>query len=139
MRPLPITNPSHTAMELEQIAWDCMSASQARRSRELATTIRGAERSDAARAHGVDTQTIRDWIVLYNEGGAEDLRPARRGGRHYRRSSWRWSRAGSTPVRVLRRGFVCGISRNGSQRFFRYGIRWEGDTRPNCSTKEQAS
>ena len=65
MRPLPITNPSHTAMELEQTARDCKSSSHARRLRAIAMVMRGAERSDAARAQGVDTQTLRDWIVLY--------------------------------------------------------------------------
>ncbi len=47
-----------------------------------------------------------------------------------RRGSWRWSQAGSTrvrkPERMRRRGFDCAISGSGSQRFFRYGIRWKG-------------
>lgn len=132
MRPLPITNPSHTGMELEQSARVCKSSPQARRLRAIAMVMRGAERSEAARAQGVDTQTLRDWIVLYNDGGVEGLRPARRGGRRcrLRRRSGGGSRAGSTPVRkpgrMRRRGFVCAISRNGWQRFFCYGIRWKG-------------
>ena len=87
MRPLPITNRSHTGMELEQIAQDCKSSSKARRLRAIAMVMRGAERSEAARAQGVDTQTLRDWIVLYNDGGVEGLRPARRGGRRCRLSA----------------------------------------------------
>ena len=50
MRPLPITNPSHTAMELERIARDCKSSSQARCLRAIEMVMRGAERSEAARA-----------------------------------------------------------------------------------------
>ena len=87
MRPLPITNPSHTGMELEQSARVCKSSPQARRLRAIAMVMRGAERSEAARAQGVDTQTLRDWIVLYNDGGVEALRPARRGGRRCRLSA----------------------------------------------------
>ncbi len=87
MRPLPITNRSHTGMELEQIARDCKSSSKARRLRAIAMVMRGAERSEAARAQGVDTQTLRDWIVLYNDGGVEGLRPARCGGRRCRLSA----------------------------------------------------
>ena len=81
MRLLPITNPSHTGVELEQIARDCKSSSQAQCLRAIAMVMRGAERPEAARAQGIDTKTLRDWIVLYNEGGVEGLRPARRGGR----------------------------------------------------------
>ena len=87
MRPLPITNPSHTAIELEHIARDCKSTSQARRLRAIAMVMLGAERSEAARAQAVDTQSLRDWIVLYNEGGVDGLRPARRGGRRCRLSA----------------------------------------------------
>ncbi len=79
MRPLPITNRSHTGMELKHIAWDCTCSSQARRLRAIAMVLLGVDRSEAARAQGVDTQTLRDWIVLNNEGGVEGLRPARRG------------------------------------------------------------
>ena len=87
MRPLPNTNPSHTAIELEHIARDCKSSSQARRLRAIAMVMLGAERSEAARAQAVDTQSLRDWIVLYNEGGVDGLRPARRGGRRCRLSA----------------------------------------------------
>ncbi len=89
MRPLPITNPSHTAMELEQIAREYKCASQARRLRavRLQLILRDGERSEAARAQGVDTRSLRDRIVLYNVRGVEGLRPARGGGRRCRLSA----------------------------------------------------
>ena len=77
MRPLPITNRSHTGMELKQIAWDCKGSSQARRLRAIAMVLLGVDRSEAARAQGVDTQTLRDWIVLNNYAGTRSASGAK--------------------------------------------------------------
>ena len=134
MRPLPITNRSHTGMELEQIARDRKFSSQARRLRGIAMVMRGAERSEAARAQGVDTQTLRDWIVLYNDGGVEGLRRARRGGRRCRLSARQlemvadWIDAGpevgaDVPSRFRLRDIVERIAAAFSVRYSLEGVR----------------
>ena len=134
MRPLPITNRSHTGMELEQIARDCKCPSQARRLRAIAIVLLGAGRSEAARAQGVDTQTLRDWIVLYNEGGVEGLRPGRRGGRRCRLSAWQlemvagWVDAGpeagaDAPSRLRLRDIRGRIAAVFSRRYSLEGVR----------------
>ena len=81
MRPIPITNHDHTAEELEQLARNCKDPRWARRLRAVAMVMRGARRGEAAEAHGVDVQTLRDWIELYNCEGPEGLRMPPGGGR----------------------------------------------------------
>ena len=81
MRPLPITNHDHTVQELAQLARNCKDPRWARRLRAVAMVLRGARRCDAAEAHGLDVQTLRDRIELYNRDGPEGLRMPPSGGR----------------------------------------------------------
>ena len=60
MFPLPITNRSHTAEELEQFARECKDERRARRLRAIAMALRGISRTEIGRAQGVGTQTVRD-------------------------------------------------------------------------------
>ena len=60
MRPIPIRNHDHTAEELERIARNCKEPHWAQRLRAVAMVDWGAQRGEAAQAHGVDVQTLRD-------------------------------------------------------------------------------
>ena len=81
MRPIPITNHDHTAEELEHLARNCKDPRWARRLRAVAMVLRGARRGAAAEAHGLEVQTLRDWIERYNSEGPEGLRMPPAGGR----------------------------------------------------------
>ena len=103
MFPLPITNRSHTTEELEQFARECKDEHWARRLRAIAMALRGISRTEIGRAQGVGTQTVRDWVILYNEGGVDGLRPLSRGGSRCRLSDEQqetvreWVEAGPEP------------------------------------------
>ncbi|MDE0306947.1 MAG: IS630 family transposase [Albidovulum sp.] len=53
---------------------------EARRFLAVAMILRGATRREAATAHGVDRQTIRDWVARFNEAGPDGLGDKPRGG-----------------------------------------------------------
>ena len=100
---LPILNRSHTAEELEQFARDCKDERWARRARAIAMVLRGVSRTEVGRAQGVGVQTVRDWVILYNRGGVDGLRPLPRGGSRCRLSEEqqetvrKWVEAGPQP------------------------------------------
>src|SRR3954453_13939236 len=52
----------------------------------LALGLEGASREEAARAAGMDRQTLRDWVHRYNEEGLAGLRDRPRAGRRPRLS-----------------------------------------------------
>ena len=81
IRPIPIKNHDHTAEELEHLARNCKDPRWARRLRAVAMVLRGARRGAAAEAHGLEVQTLRDWIERYNSKGPEGLRMPPAGGR----------------------------------------------------------
>jgi len=56
-------------------------AAAARRMLALALVIEGHSRSEAARAAGMDRQTLRDWVHRYNESGLAGLHNAPERGR----------------------------------------------------------
>jgi transposase len=49
-------------------------AAASRRMLALALVLEGASRTEAARAAGMDRQTLRDWVIRYNEEGVPGLR-----------------------------------------------------------------
>jgi len=56
-------------------------AAASRRMLALALVLEGAPRTEAARAAGMDRQTLRDWVHRYNAAGLEGLKNhANRGG-----------------------------------------------------------
>ena len=55
-------------------------ARAARRMLALALVLEGASRAEAARAAGMDRQTLRDWVHRYDEEGLAGLRDRRRPG-----------------------------------------------------------
>ena len=70
---LEITRKELTADELRAEARGCKDTRQARRILAIALVLDGASRQDAARATGMERQTLRDWIPRYNAEGVVGL------------------------------------------------------------------
>ncbi len=95
-----ITRMEHTAAELRRYAVGSATALIARRLLALALILDGHKREDAARAGGMDRQTLRDWVHRYNANGLAGLSDRHGGGAQSRLSPERevmiadWIRAG---------------------------------------------
>src|SRR3954467_4444390 len=68
-----ITREELGAAELRREAGRCRDARAARRMLALALVLEGSSREEAARAAGMDRQTLRDWVHRYNEQGLPGL------------------------------------------------------------------
>src|SRR4051795_499706 len=75
-----VTRKELGAVELRREAGRCRDARAARRMLALALVLEGAAREEAARAAGMDRQTLRDWVHRYNEEGLPGLHDRRRPG-----------------------------------------------------------
>ena len=62
-----------TAGEVRRLAKGAKDAAQARRLLAIAAVLDGASREDAARIGGMDRQTLRDWVIRFNEQGPDGL------------------------------------------------------------------
>lgn len=80
---LAITRTEYSAAALRREARRTKDSDQARRLLAVALVMEGASRTAAARAVGMDRQTLRDWVIRYNEEGVAGLcdrpRPGRPG------------------------------------------------------------
>ena len=76
-----ITRKEHTADQLRLAATRSKDSAAARRMLALALVLNGASRAAAARAAGMDRQTLRDWVHRYNERGLDGLVDGWGGGR----------------------------------------------------------
>src|ERR671927_1302859 len=65
---------------LRREAARCRDARAARRMLALALVLEGSSREEAARAGGMDRQTLRDWVHRYNAEGLDGLSDRRRPG-----------------------------------------------------------
>src|ERR1700756_4910412 len=63
----------YTAGEVRRFAKRAKDAAQARRLLAIASVLDGASREDAAKIGGMDRQTLRDWVIRFNEEGPEGL------------------------------------------------------------------
>jgi transposase len=63
----------YTAGEVRRFAKRAKDAAQARRLLAIAAVLEGASREDAAKLGGMDRQTLRDWVIRFNEQGPEGL------------------------------------------------------------------
>ena len=79
-----ITRRELGADELRREAARCRDARAARRMLALALVLEGGSRETAARAAGMDRQSLRDWVHRYNAEGLAGLRDRRRPGRRPR-------------------------------------------------------
>src|SRR4051794_19901616 len=75
-----ITRRELGAGELRREAGRCRDAKAARRMLALALVLEGGSREAAARAAGMDRQTLRDWVHRYNAEGLAGLNDRRRPG-----------------------------------------------------------
>jgi transposase len=71
-----ITRTELDAAGLRAAAGCSKDAAAARRMLALALVMEGHNRTEAARAAGMDRQTLRDWVHRYNESGLEGLHNA---------------------------------------------------------------
>jgi transposase len=81
---LAITRTELSAEELRGHARRAQDGDQACRLVALALVLEGASRTAAARAGGMDRQTLRDWVIRYNEEGVDGLCDRPRSGRRPR-------------------------------------------------------
>lgn len=72
------------AETLRRLAKRCRDGRQARRLLALAAAYDGMSRQDAARVGGMDRQTLRDWVLRFNEEGPDGLADRHRSGRRRR-------------------------------------------------------
>jgi transposase len=79
-----VTRLELSAGELRRAAVHCRSVAAARRMLALALVLEGHPREEAARAGGMDRQTLCDWVHRYNEEGLAGLHDRRRSGRRSR-------------------------------------------------------
>jgi len=63
----------YTAGEVRRFARRAKDAAQARRLLAIAAVLDGASREDAAKIGGMDRQTLRDWVIRFNEQGPDGL------------------------------------------------------------------
>jgi transposase len=63
----------YTAGEVRRFAKRAKDAAQARRLLAIAAVLEGASREGAAKLGGMDRQTLRDWVIRFNEQGPEGL------------------------------------------------------------------
>ena len=64
---------NYTAGEVRRFALRAKDAAQARRLLAIAAVLDGASREDAATIGGMDRQTLRDWVIRFNEQGPDGL------------------------------------------------------------------
>src|SRR6185437_12041344 len=75
-----ITRHELGAGDLRREARRCRDGAASRRMLALALVLEGSSREEAARAAGMDRQTLRDWVHRYNEEGLPGLHDRRRPG-----------------------------------------------------------
>ena len=63
----------YTSGEVRRLATRAKDAAQARRLLAIAAVLDGASREEAATIGGMDRQTLRDWVIRFNEQGPEGL------------------------------------------------------------------
>jgi len=69
-----ITRTELDAAGLRAAAARCKDAAGSRRMLAIALVLEGGNRGDAARAAGMDRQTLRDWVHRYNDNGLDGLK-----------------------------------------------------------------
>jgi len=62
-----------TALEVRRLARRAKNSDQVRRLLAVAAVLDGASRAEAAKVGGMDRQTLRDWVIRFNEQGPDGL------------------------------------------------------------------
>jgi transposase len=63
----------YSSQDLRRLAARVRDAGQARRLLAIAAVLDGASREEAAKIGGMDRQTLRDWVIRFNDQGADGL------------------------------------------------------------------
>ena len=63
----------YTSGDVRRIARRVKNAAQARRLLAIAAVLDGSSREQAAKIGGMDRQTLRDWVIRFNEQGPDGL------------------------------------------------------------------
>ena len=63
----------YTSVGVRRLAKLAKNAPQARRLLAIAAVVDGCSREDAAKIGGMDRQTLRDWVIRFNEQGPDGL------------------------------------------------------------------
>jgi transposase len=63
----------YSSTEVRGLAKRTKDAAQARRLLTIAAILDGASREEAAKTGGMDRQTLRDWVIRFNEQGPDGL------------------------------------------------------------------
>ena len=63
----------YTAGEVRRFAKQAKDVAQARRLLAIAAVLEGTSRADAAKIGGMDRQTLRDWVIRFNDQGRDSL------------------------------------------------------------------
>src|ERR1700756_3171045 len=63
----------YTAGEVRRLAKQAKDGAQARRLLAIAAVIDGVSRAEAAKIGGMDRQTLRDWVIRFNDQGPDGL------------------------------------------------------------------
>jgi transposase len=63
----------YTAVEVRRFAKRAKDVAQCCRLLAIAAVLDGASREDAAKMGGMDRQTLRDWVIRFNQQGPEGL------------------------------------------------------------------
>jgi|ERR1700712_750919 transposase len=71
----------HTSAALRTLSSQCSDAAQVRRLLAIALVLDGHSRSEAAELHGMDRQTLCDWVHRYNASGIDGLKSRKPAGR----------------------------------------------------------
>ena len=104
----------YTAGEVRRLATRAKDAAQARRLLAIAAVLEGASREDAAEIAGMDRQTLRDWVIRFDERGAgwshQHSLPGRAAqARRYAQGLPRPDRGGGPDSGSPRRGALAGL------------------------------
>ena len=62
-----------SSQKLRRLATRVKDAAQARRLLAIAAVLDGAAREEAAKIGGMDRQTLRDWVIRFNDQGPDGL------------------------------------------------------------------
>src|SRR5271169_1593443 len=62
-----------SSQKLRRLATRVRDAAQARRLLAIAAVLDGTSREDAAKIGGMDRQTLRDWVIRFNDQGPDGL------------------------------------------------------------------
>ena len=103
-----------SSKELRRLAGRVKNAGQARRLPAIAAVLDGASRDEAAKVGGMDRQTLRDWVIRFNQQGPDGLinkcSPGAPGKcKNTRRFSPAWWRKGRFPIHGVVRWRACDL------------------------------